>query len=82
MTGVQTCALPILPLFIFWQFPHVDSFSVKFSNSILDEFIGKFAKNNHIDVENATVAIKDGNITATEAKAGSDVDISTFRNII
>jgi len=75
-------ALRFVPLSIFWQFPHVDSFSVKFSNSILDEFIGNFAKNNHIDVENATVAIKDGNITATEAKAGSDVDISTFRNII
>lgn len=74
--------LRFVPLSIFWQFPHVDSFSVKFSNSLLDEFIGKFAKNNHIDVENATVAIKDGNITATEAKAGSDVDISTFRNII
>ena len=67
--------LRFVPLSIFWQFPHVDSFSVKFSNSILDEFIGKFAKNNHIDVENATVVIKDGNITATEAKSGSDVYI-------
>ena len=31
--------LRFVPLSIFWQFPHVDSFSVKFSNSTLDEFI-------------------------------------------
>lgn len=71
-----------VPFSILWQQPQVNNLPVSFAHQSLEVFIEEFAKKHHVDAKNATVAIDNGRVTATEAIPGSDVDKTSLKDRI
>ncbi len=71
-----------IPLSILWQVPHVDTLTMTYSNTVLEQFVAESQKRFAIAPINAGVAIKNGKLVATMDTAGRKVEAEAIKQAL
>lgn len=72
----------VVPFSILWQWPQVASLSVAFDDDALGRSVAAFASEKKIAPKNATLQLRDGQVVATPATIGKEVDEAALRTTI
>lgn len=72
----------LVPFSVLWQWPKVTSLSVVFDTDALGRFTTAFADGQKVAPKNAALQLRDGQVVATPAVIGKEIDEAALRRAI